>query len=125
MQLKKAMVSRDGHSNGCPANESKIPGAQDLVFVTTRASNAGTCVNSESKNAEARGHGSLFTWSSRTEAVGNRRSSGYHAAIWEVRKENKPVLPNRWSSLGELWSFTTVIGVNASWISARAAGRDD
>jgi len=125
VQLKRAMVLRDGHSNGCSASESKTPTAQEWVLVTTRVSKAGIRFNRKSKNARARDHGSLFTWNSRTEVVGKRRSSGSRVVKRRVRKENEPLLPDMWSSLGEFWTFTMVNGVNAPWICRGLRGRDD
>lgn len=122
-QSKKATVLRVGHNSGLPPNDSKVPVAQDVVFVMTRVSNAGNWLSVETKCTGVRAHGVLFTWNSRTEVVGNKYSSGIQNAVWELRKEKDPLLPNTWNSLGLFWNFMTVIGVRIFWIAVGGKGR--
>ena len=60
-QLKKAIVLRDGHNGGCPANESKAPVAQDVAAAMTRVSNAGSWANNGPKKSGVRTQGAMFT----------------------------------------------------------------
>lgn len=124
-QLKNAIVLRDGHNGGCPANESKVPAAQDAAFAIVRVSNAGNRVNSESKSAGVKVHDATSTWNSRTEVIGNGSSSDLKKDSFPGHRKEKmpPLLPKTWISLGEARILMAMIGVNNLWIGVGGEGR--
>ena len=114
-QLKKAIALRDRHSGGCPANESKVPAAQDVTFAMARVSNPGNWTSSETKNVGEKVHGAVSRWNSRTEAV--RNSSKAWLQSWGLghRKEKEPLPPDMQISHGVALNLTMVIGANTFW----------
>jgi hypothetical protein len=60
MQLKKAVILSDGHNNGSPANDLKVPTVQNVVSVMTRVSKAGGWVNVRAGDTGVGVHGAPF-----------------------------------------------------------------